>query len=254
MDFDIQDRLWIAAAQVTEPHSNLYVFDLVDKKLKQVAELDTLIESLTMLDKFSASFIDPALTTVPFTSTEEQTLTATVMNNDGIPLANVTVNIEVKGVNPFTVQGVTDEEGKVTITYKNDSGQAGTDTITVTPQDDPVAPIIQINDEAFDFFPVPATVKWSAGPVINDIKVKGGGKKIILTGLQFQPDDLVFINGQQLPAKVVKFRGEGDILLKLKGQRFEFLAPCAGEGSSNMLKMESTKGETSEATFIACPQ
>ncbi|MCI0490360.1 MAG: DUF4394 domain-containing protein [Blastocatellia bacterium] len=257
MDFDSQGNLFATLTKEGESHSNLYQIDLETGQPTLIAELDSVLESLSIIEGVSVSIstIDPLSAKIPFTSTEQQTLTATLLRDDGEPLADTAVNITVEGVNNFSVQDVTDGEGKVTLTYKNDSGQSGIDVIFVVPQEAAANAVFEVNEGIIDsiFVAVPATVVWSAGPFINNIKVKGGGKKITLTGLQFRPDDQVFINGQQIPAKLVKFKGEGNILLKLKGRRGEFLNPCAGSGSSNTLTITSSEGETEEATFIACP-
>ena len=241
MDFDSQGNLFAALTREGESHSNLYQIDLLTGQPTLVAELDTVLESLTIIEGLSVSIVDPPSARIPFSSTDQRTFTATLIGADGTPLADTAVSIGVEGLNNFTAQDVTDGEGKVTLTYKNDSLQAGTDTIKVS------------TEAVAGFIAFPATIVWSAGPFINNIKIKNGGKKIVLTGLQFKPDDQVFINGQQIPTNLVKFKGEGNIVLKLKNRKGEFLNACVGAGSSNTLTIVNAEGETEEAPFIACP-
>ncbi len=252
LDFSKKGDLFVTLTLNGETHSNLYRIDMQTGKPTLIMPLDSVIESIATAEDFTLSSINPPATKINLNKTNMFTGSATI-SRDGNPVANVPVNIDVKGVNNFTIQNVTNSEGNVTIEYANLSGNPGLDTITVSSPTSTDDGLLQIGEQDTRFFPSQATVEWTTGPIIDKVKVKGNGNNLVLTGAMFRADDRVFINGVEVPANLVKFKNNGKILLKLKSRKGEFLNPCVNGGSENRLTVVNSEGGTEEASFIACP-
>lgn len=253
MDFDKSGNLLAALTKEGESKANLYRVDTTTGKTTMLAALDKPVESLAILDKLNLAVanFDPKFVKLPLSSTEQQTITATIMK-DGKPLADTPVTFEVKGINNLMQQAVTNAEGKASLKYTNTSGAQGDDIIGLKPATNSVSAQFSFGDGAI--LTTGAVVRWTAGPIISRIKVKGGGSKIILTGQQFSREDRVLLNDVELPAKLVIFQSPNDMLLKLKKRAAEFLKPCTGAAEMNIVSIVNAQNDRDTLAFPACSQ
>ena len=130
---------------------------------------------------------------------EKHEVKVTAFSNE-VPIPGEPVIVEVidgpnKGVR---LEGVTDDNGQVTIGYQG-NGERGTDIIRIS---------------AFNEHEVPAvcaaTVEWTGAPIISSVRPKA--KKLIIEGFNFMEEDIIEIDGQR-PKKVI-FKNDHKLVVK----------------------------------------
>ncbi len=129
----------------------------------------------TVMDVAAIQWVQPRIKLEPKTATNAitvtQTMTATVTDDDGLPLKDISVRFEVEGKNPQEASKQSGSDGKATFSYS--SSKIGTDTVTAYP--DTNRNTVRDNDEPV----ATATISWDTNPATGLVLNQASGTEIV---------------------------------------------------------------------------